>query len=78
MKFNPETAKPAEVVSYLSEAIRKSHGDKVQNAASVSAVKGGSYVVAFKIGDEPYEFKFRRKSAKKIAKMIRALKTDPE
>jgi hypothetical protein len=78
MKFNPETAKPAEVVSYLSEAIRKSHGDKVQNAASVSAVKGGSYVVAFKIGDEPYEFKFRRKSAKKIAKVIRALKTDPE
>lgn len=68
-----ETATSRELEAYLRETVRKSLGNEVEDGAKIVS-SHGSYTVTFKIGDEPYEFKFRRKSAKKIAKAIRSLK----
>jgi chlorite dismutase len=74
MSFDPLTARPREIEAHLRSVLLKYHGDAAENAAKVHAVRGGSYVVSFKVGDEPYELKFRRKSVKQIAKVIRALR----
>ena len=74
MSFDPLTSTPREIEAYLRSVILQAMGDAIENAAKVHAVRGGSYVVSFKVGDEPYELKFRRKSVKQIAKVIRALR----
>lgn len=70
--FDPLTARPREIEAYLREQVRKALGDDVENASSITS-SHGSFRVILHIDKEVHEFNFRRGSAKKIAKAIRAL-----
>lgn len=69
-----KTAKPRQVEAYLREALRKAHGDIVENNAAIFSTHG-YYSVKFDLGSSFYSFNdFRKTEALKIAKAIRALK----
>ena len=68
--------KPRALEAYLREVIRKTHGDKVENGAYAYATSGGNYTVVFSVGEEEYSFTFKKKSAARIVKAIRALKPE--
>lgn len=68
-----EAMKPREVEAYFRQLILNTFGNEIEDRADVSANKG-SYAVAFSVDGETYEFRFKKKTAAKIAKAIRALK----
>lgn len=65
-------AKPREIEAYLRNVILKAHGDAIENASTITS-SHGAFRVTLHIDKEVHEFNFRRGSAKKIAKAIRAL-----
>jgi hypothetical protein len=73
MRFDPKTARPREVEAYLRESIRRIYGDEVENKAIVTS-SHGYYDIEMTVDNEIFMFKnFRKQSAKKIVKAIRAM-----
>lgn len=72
-KLNFQTATPREIEAYFSELLLKTFGNKVQDEADISAAKG-SYHVYFALDGAGFAFDFKRKSAERVVKAIRALK----
>lgn len=68
------TLKPRQLEAYFRELLRATFGDGVENEAVIYALSGGNYRVAFDADGQDFEFCFKKKSANKIAKAIRALK----
>jgi hypothetical protein len=73
--FDPTTAKPREVESYLREQVRRIFGDKVENGATINS-SHGYYNVSLTLADDRYVSfdNFRKADAPKIAKAMRALR----
>lgn len=68
------TLKPRAIESYFRDLVRRLFGDAVENDAAIYASGGGNYRVAFELDGHEINFGFKKKSANKIAKAIRALK----
>ena len=68
------TLKPRAIEAHFRELLRKTFSDAVENEAAIYAYSGGNYAVVFQVNGEEYSFGFKKKSANKIAKAIRALK----
>jgi hypothetical protein len=66
--------KSKDLLTYYRDLIRKTFGDKVENESDVFAYSGGNYRISFQVGDQSYAFGFKKKSANKVARAIRALK----
>lgn len=73
--IDTRTATPREIEGYLSEVVRKTLGDAVQNNSTIYA-KRGYFTVNIQLESNRYvDFEnFRRADVKRIAKAIRALK----
>ena len=71
--FLDPKVKPRAIESYFSDLLLKTFGNKVQDEADISAAKG-SFHVYFAIDGAGFAFDFKRKSAARIVKAIRALK----
>jgi hypothetical protein len=61
------------IEAYFKELIRKTFGNKVEDAADVMS-SHGTYHVYFSVDGAGYAFDFKRKSGAKVAAAIRALK----
>lgn len=68
-----QSMKPREVEAYFRQLLLETFGNKVEDEAIVTA-KRGAYYISFDFDDDVIEFGFKKKSANKIAKAIRALK----
>lgn len=67
------TMKPREIEGYFRELIRKEFGNVVEDHAAINS-SHGSYHIAFDDAGNTFMFDFKKKSAAKVAKSIRALK----
>lgn len=65
--------KPREVESYFRDLLLRTFGNAVEDSANVNA-HSGSYYVSFTHEGVDYAFRFKKKSASKIAKAIRSVK----
>lgn len=63
---------PRAVEAYFRQLILDTFGNKAENASSVTSGHG-SYNVNIRVDESHYEFRFKKKTAAKIAKAIRAL-----
>jgi len=65
--------KPRELEGYFRDLLLKTFGNDVEDAANVNS-HSGAYYVSFTAEGVDYAFRFKKKSAAKIAKTIRGLK----
>lgn len=68
-----QAMKPREVEAYFRDLVLKQFGNKVEDQADVTT-HSGSYYISFSHDGVDYAFKFKKKSAGRIAKVIRSLK----
>ena len=73
MKPDFQTMKPSEIEEYFSQLLLRTFGNKVQDQADIQS-SHGSYHVYFALDGAGFAFDFKRKSAERVAKAIRALR----
>lgn len=71
--FLDKNVEPRVIESYFRDLIKATFGDKVENAADIFSTRG-SYHVFFAVDGSGFAFDFKRKSAERVAKAIKALK----
>jgi phosphoribosylanthranilate isomerase len=65
--------KPRELEAYFRDLVLKVCGNKTEDSADITS-HSGSYYISFAFEGVDYAFRFKKKNANKIARVIRALK----
>jgi hypothetical protein len=71
--FDFAVMKPREIEAYFKQLLLDTFGNAVEDYSEIRA-SHGTYTVAFNYDGQYSSFAFKKKSAPKIAKAIRALK----
>lgn len=64
--------KPRDLESYFRDLILKTFGNRVEDAADINT-HSGSYYVAFEFNGLHCAYKFKKRNANEVARVIRAL-----
>jgi hypothetical protein len=71
-RVDPTTLPPRKLEAYFRDLLLRTFGNSVEDSADVTA-HSGSYYVSFEFEGIDYAFRFKKKNAEKVAKVIRAL-----